>query len=68
MQYSTTIMEDRSIVSLISSNIKKYISKIDYENIKTDIIHISSNQMTINLVVDKQDAVQIIEKFYSTFI
>ena len=61
-------MEDRSIVSLISSNIKKYISKIDYENIKTDIIHISSNQMTINLVVDKQDAVQIIEKFYSTFI
>jgi aspartate kinase len=65
--YTTEIISDREIVSIISPDIKNYMNKIDYTKINYDIIHFGSNNITINFVSDKNNSNDLIKMLYNTF-
>ena len=66
--YKTEIIETRSIVSIMANNVKKYMAKINYDCIESDIIHIGSNGMTINFVVDQKDSCDIVTELYGQLV
>lgn len=51
-KYEVNMINDCTILSIVSRNIKDVLKKIDLNKISYEIIHISDNNMTINLVLN----------------
>ena len=66
LHYNVHLIENCSIVSVISPNVTEQLTKIDTSTIKRHIIHISSNLKNLNFVVDKHDADDIAKNMYGT--
>jgi aspartate kinase len=60
--YEVEMIRQRSIVSIISNKINDVINKIDLTVFEKDIIHFSSNNLTISFVI-KEDQTEKLIKF-----
>jgi aspartate kinase len=60
--YEVEMIRQRSIVSIISNKVNDVINKIDLTVFEKDIIHFSSNNLTISFVI-KEDQTEILIKF-----
>jgi len=60
--YEVEMIRQRSIVSIISNKINDVINKLDLTAFEKDIIHFSSNNLTISFVI-KEDQTDKIIKF-----
>jgi aspartate kinase len=49
--YDVEMITDCVILSVVKKNIKSIINKINFLNIQTEMIHLSDNNMTLNLVL-----------------
>lgn len=54
--YEVEMVVDCVILSIVKKNIKSLVNKINFLNIQTEMIHLSDNDMTINLVLKKFDS------------
>jgi aspartate kinase len=52
--YETTLVQDCIILSIVSNNVKKIMSHIKFESIFSEIINISSNNLSINIVMKEK--------------
>jgi aspartate kinase len=50
-RYDVQMINNCTILSFVTKNIKKLINKINYDCIEPEIIHISDNNMTLNVVL-----------------
>lgn len=66
--YETKLVQNCIILSVVSNNVKKIMSRINFEIISSEIIHIGSNNLSINIVMKEQtnDFIKIIiEKLFN---
>ena len=66
--YETKFVQNCIILSVVSNNVKKIMSKINFETISSEIIHIGSNNLSINIVLKEQtnDFIKmIVEKLFN---
>ena len=54
-KYDVIMLSECTVLSIVSRNIKNIIKNINLDKINTEIIHISDNNMTINLVINNFD-------------
>ena len=54
-KYDVSVISECVIFSIVKRNIKDIITKINFNKINAEIIHISDNNMTINFVLSKFD-------------
>jgi aspartate kinase len=59
--YEVEIIKSRSIVSIVSNNLNDIINKIDITKFEKDIIHFSSNNLTLSFVIDEEKTNDIIK-------
>jgi len=59
--YEVEIIKARSIVSIVSNNLNDIINKIDVTKFEKDIIHYSSNNLTLSFVIDEQKTNDVIK-------
>lgn len=57
--YEVEMVLDCVILSIVKKDIKSLVNKINFLNIRTEMIHLSDNNMTINLVLRKFDSSMI---------
>lgn len=50
-KYDVTVVTDCTIFSIVNKNIKNIFKSFDFKTIEPEIIHISDNNMTINIVM-----------------
>ena len=54
-RYDIEMINDCTVLSIVERNIKNILKNINFDKINTEIIHISDNNMTINIVLRKFD-------------
>lgn len=57
--YEVEMISDCVILSIVKKNIKSIINKLNFLNVLTEMIHLSDNNMTINLVLRNFDSSMI---------
>ncbi len=62
-KYDVEMKMDCTIFSFVTKNIKNIFNKFNFSDINTEIIHISDNNMTLNIVL-KNFSPDIIDKIY----
>jgi len=63
--YQVEMILERSVVSIISNKLNDIINKIDITEFKKDIIHFSSNNLTISFVIDENKTEDIIKLLHN---
>jgi aspartokinase len=63
--YNAKMIEKCAIVSIISPNVNKQLSKIDTNSIPMHIMHTSSNFKNLNFVVDNDKVTELVKYLYS---
>jgi aspartate kinase len=63
--YNAKMIENCAIVSIISPNVNKQLSKIDTNTIPMHIMHTSSNFKNLNFVVDDDKVTELVKHLYS---
>ncbi len=63
-KYDVEMKMDCTIFSFVSKNIKNIFNKFNFSDINTEIIHISDNNMTLNIVLTNFSP-EIINKIYN---
>lgn len=66
--YETKLVQNCIILSVVSNNVKKIMSQINFDAISSEIIHIGSNNLSINIVMKEKTADEIkiiIEKLFN---
>lgn len=66
--YTTKMIENCAIVSIVSPNVNKQFSKIDIGAIPMYIMHTSSNFKNINFVVNSNEVIEVVKYLYSVII
>jgi aspartate kinase len=66
--YEVEMKPKQSIVSIISSSLKDVINKIDLNEFEKEIIHFSSNNMTVSFVMDEKESNNITSMLHSKII
>jgi aspartate kinase len=59
--YEVEMIKGRSIVSIVSNKLNDIINKINITEFEKDIIHFSSNNLTISFVIDETKTEEIIK-------
>ena len=59
--YETTLVQKCVIVSFISNNIRNIMNKLNFESLNTEIIHIGSNNLSINIVLKEKSDFELKE-------
>jgi aspartate kinase len=65
--YETSLVQNCVILSLVSNNVRKIMSKINFDEITSEIIHIGSNNLSINIVLKEKtndELKEIINKMF----
>ena len=65
--YDTCLVQNCVILSLVSNNVRKIMSKINFDEITSEIIHIGSNNLSINIVLKEKtnnELKEIINKMF----
>ena len=63
-KYNVMMIMDCSIFSFVTKNIKNIFNKFNFKDINSEIIHISDNNMTVNIVI-KEFYPEIINNIYN---
>ena len=63
--YEVEMIKERSIVSIVSNKLNDIINKIDITEFEKDIIHFSSNNLTISFVIDENKTEDIIKLLHN---
>jgi len=66
--YEVEMKPKQSIVSIISSSLKSVIDKINLNEFEKEIIHFSSNNMTVSFVMDQNESDDITRMIHSKVI
>jgi aspartate kinase len=66
--YEVEMKQKQSIVSIVSSSLKDVIDKINLNEFEKEIIHFSSNNMTVSFVLDEKESDNIVRLLHSKFI
>ena len=66
--YEVEMKQKQSIVSIISSSLKDVIDKINLNEFEKEIIHFSSNNMTVSFVLDEKQSDDIVRMLHSKVI
>lgn len=62
--YEVEMLFDCVILSIVKKNIKNFLNKLNYSNIPSEMIHVSDNNLTLNIVLKKFNP-EIIAKLFS---
>jgi len=66
--YETYLVQNCVIVSLVSNNVKKIMSRIKFDEFTSEIIHIGSNNLSINIVLKEKTNDELKEIINNMFI
>jgi aspartate kinase len=66
--YDTKLVQNCVILSIISNNVRKIMSKISFEEFTSEIIHIGSNNLSINIVLKEKTNDELREIINKMFI
>jgi len=66
--YEVEMKQKQSIISIISSSLKDVIDKINLNEFDKEIIHFSSNNMTVSFVLDEKQSDNIVKMLHSKVI
>jgi diaminopimelate decarboxylase/aspartate kinase len=59
--YEVEIIKGRSVVSIVSNNLNDIINKINVTQFEKDIIHFSSNNLTLSFVINEEKTNEVIK-------
>jgi hypothetical protein len=62
-KYDVTMITNCYILSFVTKNIKNILNNFDFKEIDAEIIHISNNNMTLNIVLQKFNP-NLVDKIY----
>jgi aspartate kinase len=62
--YEVEVSYNRAIVSLVSNNLDDILKKFNLTDIKKEITHFSSNNLTVSFVVDERDCVNDVQMLH----
>ena len=63
--YEVEMKQKQSIVSIVSSSLKNVIDKINLNEFEKEIIHFSSNNMTVSFVLDEKESDGVVRLLHS---
>jgi aspartate kinase len=63
--YEVEMITKRSIISIVSNKLNDIINKIDITEFEKDIIHFSSNNLTISFVINEDNTEKIIKLLHN---
>lgn len=66
--YEVEMKQKQSIVSIVSSSLKDVIDKINLNEFEKEIIHFSSNNMTVSFVLDEKQSDEVVRMLHSKVI